>query len=111
MILDFILKERILAITVIASIITFQFISTFKVNLVDPLLDFILPNNYFENLNLVIRPGYEPPSVDQKQLTLDFGESLREFIKWIFVIFLLFILVSFTSLQNIPHGNPGVAIM
>jgi len=110
-IIDFILRERILAITVICSIVTFQFISTFKGNITDPLLDFMLPDHLFSFLNLKIRDGYSIPKPDQKEIIIDLGQLLKEFIKWICVIAILFILVKYTRLQDIISGNPGVAIM
>lgn len=110
-VLDFILKERIIAITVICSIVTFQFISTFKNFIVDPLLDFMLPDHLFDYLNVTIRDGIDMPKIDQKKLVIDFGQLLREFIKWTCVITILFILATYTRLPNIETGNPGVAIM
>ncbi len=64
-VLDFIVKERILTITVLCSIVTFQFISTFKSNMFDPLLELVLPDHLFDYLNVTIRDGVEMNKIDQ----------------------------------------------
>lgn len=110
-VLDFIVKERILAITVLCSIVTFQFISIFKSNMFDPWLELILPDYLFDYLNITIRDGVEMNKIDQKKLVLDFGQVFKGFITWIFMISVLYILYKYTSLQDNPFGNPGVAIM
>jgi large-conductance mechanosensitive channel len=110
--LKFILAERILSITVICSIITFQFISTFKVNIVDPLLDFVLSEDKFNFLNITIRDGYEVQKFENKKLVLDFGQVFKEFVKWIFIIAILFLLAKYVKIQDNPLGNiAGSAIM
>ena len=109
--LDFIIRERILAITVVCSIITFQFISTFKINIVDPILELLFPDYLFDYLNITIRDGVEIQKIDQKKLIVDFGQIFKAFISWFFMIGLLFILYRYTRLQDIHSGNPGVAIM
>ena len=110
--LNFILAERILSITVICSIITFQFISTFKVNIADPLLDFVLSDDKFNFLNITIRDGQEIPKIENKKLVLDFGQVFKEFVKWIFVLSILFMLAKYVRIQDNPQGNiMGAAIM
>ena len=110
-VLSFILSERILTLTVIASVITFQLLNTFKGFLFDPIMDFIMPTEKFDFLNVTIRDGYDMPMPDSKKLVLDFGPCLKEVIKWIFIIFLVFLLSKYTYLQDDKMGNPGVALM
>jgi large-conductance mechanosensitive channel len=109
--LDFVLRERLVTLTVICSIVTMQFISTFKVNLFDPLLDFAIPEEKIDFLNVTIRDGVAIDKYDTKKITLDFGQVLKEFVKWLFVIFLIYMLYIYTSLPDIPTGNPGVAVI
>jgi large-conductance mechanosensitive channel len=110
-VLSFILSERLLSITVICSIITFQFISTFKINIIDPLTEFLLAEEKFSFLNITIREGVEIPKYEPKKLVLDFGQVFREFIKWIIVITIMFLLAKYTKIQDDVQGNPGAAIM
>jgi large-conductance mechanosensitive channel len=109
--LSFIVSERLLSITVICSIITFQFISTFKLNIVDPILDFMLPEEKFNYLNFTIRDGNEVPKIENKKLVLDFGQIIKELFKWGFVLTILYLLARYTSIQDEVKGNPGSAIM
>lgn len=111
--LNFILSERILSITVVCSIITFQFISTFKINIVDPLLDFVLSDEKFNFLNVTIRDGIDPiPKFENKKLVLDFGQVFKELVKWVFIITILFLLAKYVKIQDNPLGNiNGNAIM
>jgi hypothetical protein len=109
--LSFILRERLLSITVICSIITFQFISTFKINLFDPLLDFLIPEDKIDFLNVTIRDGVELPKYEPKKLVLDLGQIFKETLKYIFVIFIFYLLASYTRMQDEPNGNPGSAIL
>jgi large-conductance mechanosensitive channel len=110
-VLDFIVKERILSLTVLCSIATFQFINSFKAGLVDPILEFILPEYVFDYLNITVREGYEQPKIDQKKLVIDLGQLLKGFFTWIVMIGIFYILYKYTRLQVSPGGNPGVAIM
>ncbi len=103
--LNFILAERILSITVICSIITFQFISTFKINIVDPLLEFVLSDEKFNFLNLTIRDGQEMPKIENRKLVLDFGQVFKELVKWVFIITILFLLAKYVKIQDNPFGN------
>lgn len=107
----FILSERWLTITVIGSIFTFQFISTIKRDIIDPLLDFSLPDSKFGFMNIVIKDGVVAANPD-RQLSLDIGDLLREFIKYIVVIIILYLLAKFTEYPDEPRGNTsGAAIM
>ena len=47
-----ILAEKWLTITVIGSVLTFQFISAFKTDIIDPLLDFALPSDKFSFMDV-----------------------------------------------------------
>jgi large-conductance mechanosensitive channel len=110
-ILSFILSERLLTITVLGSIFTFQFIAGIKNFIIDPLMDFMLPDENFGFMNLVIRDGIDFQRPEPKKLVVDFGSFFKEFVKWVFLITVLFILAKYTRFPNEMGGNPGVSIM
>jgi len=106
-----ILAEKWLTITVIGSVLTFQFISAFKVDIIDPLLDFALPCDKFAFMDITVRDGEEFIPRNQK-LILKFGDWTREFIKWGVVMVLLYFVSKYTNFPNTPGGNnKGAAIM
>lgn len=110
-VLSFILSERLLTITVLGSIFTFQFIASLKSFIIDPVLNFILPEENFDFMNLVIRDGIEIPRAEPQKLIVDFGSFFKEFIKWVVMITILFLLAKYTRFPDDIGGNPGVAIM
>lgn len=106
-----ILAEKWLTITVIGSVVTFQFISSFKTYIVDPLLEYIFPNDKFHFMDITIRDGVEltPPN---PKLIVRFGEIIKEGIKWIVVLFVLFLVSKYTNFPDLPAGNAtGAAVM
>ena len=110
--LSFILSERFLTITVIGSVFTFQFLSSFKMTIVDPLLDFMLPNESFNFLNVKLRDGVEPYVLEPKKLTLEFGTFFKSLVVYIFIIFILYALATYTRFPDNVLGNiTGAAIM
>jgi large-conductance mechanosensitive channel len=109
--LSFILSERLLTITVLGSIFTFQFIGSIKQYIINPLLDFVLPEENFSFMNLVIRDGISFPKPEPKKLVIDFGSFFKEFVIWIFMITILFLMAKYTRFPTDLGGNPGVAIM
>lgn len=113
-VITFLLNEKLVTIAVIGSVITFQFISTFKTNIIDPLLDFALPSDKFNFMNIILREGDIPPT-SQMKLSLDIGTFFKEFLKWIVGIVLLFLLAKYTKFPRLygkQSGNySGSAIM
>jgi large-conductance mechanosensitive channel len=110
-VIKFILSEKFLTIAVIGSVITFQFISTFKMNIIDPLLDFALPQDKFSFMDITIREGDEiaPPN---PKLSLGIGLFFREFIKFCVSIVILYLIAKYTKFPDTPGGNfTGAAIM
>lgn len=106
-----ILAEKWLTITVIGSVITFQFISSFKTDIIDPLLDFALPCEKFSFMDVTVREGDDIMPKNPK-LVLRFGNWTREFIKWGFVIVMLYLVSKYTSFPETPGGNvSGAAVM
>jgi large-conductance mechanosensitive channel len=110
-VLSFILSERLLTITVLGSIFTFQFIASLKQYIINPLLDFVLPEENFSFMNLVIRDGVSFPKPEPKKLVVDFGSFFKEFFIWIFMITILFLMAKYTRFPDDIGGNPGVSIM
>ncbi len=106
-----ILAEKWLTITVIGSVITFQFISSFKVDIIDPLLDFVLPCDKFSFMDVTVRDGEDVMPRNQK-LVLRFGDWVREFIKWGVVMVMLYLVSKYTNFPESPGGNyTGAAVM
>ncbi len=111
-VIKFILKERFLTLTVIGSIFTFQFISSMKFNLIDPLFDFLLADDHFNFMSVKIRDGIELQKPEPKKLTIEFGNFFKEFIKWLFVMTCLYFIKKYTDFPNDPKGNiHGAAIL
>ena len=110
-VLSFILSERLLTITVLGSIFTFQFIASIKMYIIAPLLDFVLPEENFSFMNLTIRDGVSFPKAEPKKLVIDFGSFFKEFVIWVFMITILFLLAKYTRFPDELAGNPGVSIM
>lgn len=110
----FLLNEKLLTIAVLGSVVTFQFISTFKVNIIDPLLDFALPSDKFNFMNIVLKDGEDPVVFDRK-ISLGIGIFLKEFIKWMVAILIIYLLANYTRFPRImgPTGGnyTGAAIM
>jgi large-conductance mechanosensitive channel len=110
--IDFLLRERVLTVTVLASIITFQFITVFKINITDPLLELAFPDTYFDFLKIKIRDGVEMPKPPPRQIVIDFGALLKALIGWLIMIYLIYLLYKYSRLQESPGGNhQGAAIM
>jgi len=106
-----ILAERWLTITVIGSVMTFQFISSFKTDILDPLLDFVLPCDKFGFMDITVRDGDDIRPKNQK-LVLGFGDWVREFIKWGVVMVVLYLVSKYTNFPETPGGNAtGSAVM
>ena len=110
-VIRFLLSEKLLTIAVIGSVITFQFISTFKTSLIDPLLDFALPQEKFQFMDVTLRDGTEIMPTNPK-ITMNFGVFLREFLKWTFGIVILYLIAKYSRFPDTPGGNvTGAAIM
>lgn len=107
-VLDFIVKERVLSITVVCSIVTFQFISELKTGLVDPMFEFVLPEHVFDFLNVTIREGLEPPKPSQKKIAIDFGKLVKGLFTWIMAIGLIFVFYKYTRVYS-TWWTPRVA--
>jgi large-conductance mechanosensitive channel len=107
-----ILAEKWLTLTVIGSVVTFQFISSFKGNILDPLLDFVFPEDKFKFMDISIRDGEEIVMPKKRKLTLRFGDWMREFIKWGCVMVVLFLVTKYSNFPSTAGGNfAGSAIM
>ena len=106
-----ILEEKWFTITVIGSVMTFQFISAFKADLLDPFMDFILPYEKFEFMDIVVKEGLETVPQNPK-LTLRIADFFKEFVKWGFIIVVLFLIGKYTTFPETEGGNSlGAAAM
>lgn len=110
-IISFILSERLLTITVIGSVFTFQFISSIKINIIDPIFDFLCADDNFNFMSITLRDGVYIPKYDKK-ISMEFGLFFKEFVKWLFVMLLLFLCAKYTRFPDHIEGNIlGSAIM
>lgn len=110
-IFKFILDERFITLTAIGSIFTFALMSSLKGDIVDPLLRFILPEEYFGFMDVTIRDG-EKINRPPMQLEVRLGSFFREFITWIFIMAILFMLAKFTRFPDLAEGNStGAAVL
>jgi large-conductance mechanosensitive channel len=110
-IFNFILSEKFITLTVLGSIFTFSFISSLKNDVIDPLLHIILPEELFEFMNIVLREGEKPPIIP-RQVEIRMGNFFKEFITWMFLMSILFILANYTKFPDHIEGNKsGAAIM
>ncbi len=108
-IVGFLNKEGFLTLTVLGSIFTFAFVSSLKGDIVDPLLHMIMPEDFFGYMNITLREGDKPPPII-RNVELRIGNFFREFVTWLFVVAVLYLLAKFTRFPDNPKGTGGVAI-
>ena len=107
----FVLNERFITLTVIGSVFTFAFIASLKGDIVDPIMDFIFPEENFGFMDITIRDG-EKINMPPKQIELKLGNFFKQFVTWMFAITVLYMLAVFTRFPDTPGGNIlGAAIM
>jgi hypothetical protein len=110
--LRFVLMERWITITVIGSIFTFQFLTSFKMDLLDPVMDLVMPPELFQFLNVELQPSDGIPITPHPKTIFNLGNFFREFLKWCLSVLLLYYLAKFSpDYPDEPAGNPGAAIM
>ena len=103
-IINFVLSEKYINLTVLGSIFTFAFIASLKGDIVDPLLHFIFPEEFFGFMNINIREGEKIP-MPPRNLDIKLGNFFREMITWILVISVLYFLAKYTRFPDLPQGN------
>jgi large-conductance mechanosensitive channel len=107
----FMIREKYITLTTLGSIFTFAFISSFKEDIVDPLINFILTNQNFDFMNITIREG-EKMDFPERQIELKIGHFFISFITWLLLMTFLFALNKFTSFPDTNVGNiSGAAVM
>ena len=111
-VLNFLVNQKAITLSVILSIVTFQFISTFKVSFVDPILNFAMPTERFSFMDITIRDGISSKPVGPIKLSIDFGNIFKETIKYMFSVVLVYLLGHYTGFPTTKGGNTtGSAIM
>lgn len=108
-----ILEEKWLTITVIGSVFTFQFISAFKNEILDPLMDYLLIYDKFSFMDITLKDGeeYQNRPLNAKVM-LRVGSFFIEFLKWGTMMVLLYFLGKYTKFPETKYGNvTGAAIM
>jgi len=111
-VISFILSERLLTLTVIGSIFTFSLINSLKLYIIDPMLDYLLADENFNYMGYTLRDGIPTMNSEPRKIVLNFGWFFREFIKWLFVMTILFLCAKYTRFPDDPLGNiSGSAVM
>lgn len=103
-IFNFILSERFITLTVLGSIFTFAFVSSLKGDIIDPLLHILFPEEFFGFMDVVLREGEKMPKAP-RQIEVRMGNFFREFITWITLMSVLFILAKYTRFPDHIEGN------
>lgn len=123
--IEFLYRENWITLSSIGSIFTFALISSFRANIFDKMMGYILPIESFEFMKVELPDiGASPPipainpynPADITTTTgpniIDFGSFVRESIIWIFMTLLLYLLAIFVRFPDMPGGNTtGAAIM
>jgi large-conductance mechanosensitive channel len=102
--INFILSEKYINLTVLGSIFTFAFISSMKMDIVDPILHFVFPEEFFGFMNINIREG-EKMVMPPRNLEIRFGNFFRELTTWLLLISILYFLAKYTRFPDLPQGN------
>jgi hypothetical protein len=69
-----------------------------------------MPEEFFGFMDIKLRDG-EKPYMPPRQVEIRMGNFFREFVTWIFLISVQYILAKYTRFPDEPRGNPGVAIV
>lgn len=110
-VVSFLLSEKYISLTVLGSIFTFAFVSSLKNDIIDPLLHILFPEEFFNFMDVVLREGEKMHKVP-RQVEVRMGNFFREFVTWIVLISLLFILAKYTRFPDHVEGNSiGAAVI
>lgn len=102
--LSFVLNERLLTITVVASAIIFALIGALKRDIMDPFVDFMMPDEHFRFMDITIRDGEAPPEPNPKKIQLRFGDFFKELITALLFLSLIFLLSKYVIISD-PTKN------
>lgn len=91
-----------ISLTIIASIFSYRLLNSFLDNIFFPLLDLlILPDKKFHKLTTVYNSNLQKNDTEIKEDNLQYiirpGIFLKDFITWVFVIIILYILYKITN--------------
>jgi hypothetical protein len=106
--IEFLYKENWITLSSIGSIFTFSLVGSFRVNIFDKLMGYILPIESFNYMKVSLPDIGESPDiisaspnnplctiVSDDPNEINFGGFVRESIIWIFMIMLLYIIAIF----------------
>jgi len=107
--IEFIYRENFITLSSIGSIFTFALIASFRENVFDKILGYILPMESFKFMKVELPDiGISPPQMipdpinptdfiqaPSNENIIFFGTFVRETIIWMFMVFLLYILAIF----------------
>lgn len=103
-IMEFLLVEKFMTITVIGSVFTFALINSLKSTIVEPLFEFLFSEEVFGFMDVTIRPGESVQIPSPKRIDLRIGEFFKQFLIWFTVISCLFLLTR-TKFPDHMNGN------
>lgn len=107
-VVNFVLSEKFISLTVLGSIFTFAFVSSLKNDIIDPLLHIIFPEEFFCFMDIVLREGEKMPR-PPRQIEVKMGNFFREFVTWIILMSGLFILAKYTRFPDHLEGNSSAS--
>jgi len=107
--IEFLYRENFITLSSIGSIFTFGLIASFRENVFDKILGYILPMESFKFMKVELPDiGVNPPTMvpdpinptdfiqqENPDNVIFFGTFVRETIIWMFMVFLLYILAIF----------------
>ena len=112
--IEFIYKESWLTLSSVGSIFTFALVASFRANIFDKLMAYILPIESFEYMKVTLPDigvspltkmmnPYDPTeSIPMENPNeIDFGGFIRESIIWIFMTLLLYLMATFLRFPDL----------
>ncbi len=108
--IKFILEKHLITLTAIGGIFTFAFVGSFKGDILDPLLHFIFPDEFFNFMNITIREGeqMQPPPMP---ITLRIGNFFKSMVTWMIAMCGIYLLHKYTRFPDIKDGNIRGAVL
>lgn len=110
-IFELISNEKWITVGVIGSIFTFRLIDGFKADVLDPLMEYIVPLNSFDFMRVELKPmGSNKNDKCHDKNILKLGLFIREIILWLIIISCLFAVVVYGNIEVIGKHNPTPAV-
>lgn len=95
---EYLYREQFITLSSIGNIFTFSLVNSFKSNILDKLMDFVLPPASFDYMKIRLPDITDIPENEgtliQTQNDINLGVFIREVIIWIFAIMILYLLAA-----------------